>query len=87
MRSLTKLSAPKKRKIIYAVIGAIATMFLNVVRVSIISYYGVCCATSYADLDSLHNMVGQLLYPVWIIAYLYIVLETEKRLRASATNP
>jgi thaumarchaeosortase len=77
-----KLSAPKKRKIIYAVVGAVGTVFLNVVRISIISYYGVCCATSSEGLDAFHNTIGQFLYPVWIIAYLYIVLEIENRLSA-----
>jgi thaumarchaeosortase len=82
-----KLSAPAKRKMIYAVVGAVGTVFLNVVRIFVISYYGVCCATSSEGLDAFHNMIGQLLYPVWIIAYLYIVLEIEKRLRGNATNP
>lgn len=82
-----KLSAPKKRKIMYAAVGAVGTVFLNVVRISIISYYGVCCATSMKGLDYFHNMVGQFLYPVWIIAYLYIVLEIENRLRRNVTSP
>lgn len=82
-----KLSAPVNRKIIYAVVGAAGTVFLNVVRISIISYYGFCCATSSEGLDAFHNTIGQFLYPVWIIAYLSIVLEIEKRLRGNATNP
>ena len=82
-----KLSAPKKRKIIYAAVGAAGTVFLNVVRISIISYYGVCCATSSEGLDAFHNTIGQFLYPVWIIAYLYIVLDIEQRLRRNATEP
>lgn len=82
-----KLSAPAKRKIIYAVVGAVGTVFLNVVRIFAISYYGVCCATSSEALDSFHNLIGQFLYPVWIIVYLYIVLEIENRLRRNATNP
>jgi len=82
-----KFSAPAKRKVIYAVVGAAGTVFLNVVRVFMISYYGVCCATSEVALDAFHNTIGQFLYPVWIIAYLYIVLEIEKRLRGNATNP
>ena len=81
-----KLPAPKRRKIIYAVVGAVGTVFLNIVRISIISYYGVCCATSSEGLDAFHNTIGQFLYPVWIIAYLYIVLEIEQRLRRNATN-
>jgi thaumarchaeosortase len=81
-----KLSAPARRKIIYAVLGAAGTVFLNVVRIFMISYYGVCCATSSEGLDAFHNTVGQFLYPMWVVAYLYIVLEIEKRLRGNGTN-
>jgi len=86
---VAKLSAPVKRKIIYAVVGAAGTVVLDVVRISIISYYLFCCATSSEGLEAyaFHNTIGQLLYPVWIIAYLSIVLKIEKRLRGNATNP
>jgi len=77
-----KLSAPSKRKIIYAVVGAVGTVLLNVVRVFMISCYGVCCATSSEALDGFHNTIGQFLYPVWIVAFLLIVLNIEGRLRA-----
>jgi thaumarchaeosortase len=76
-----KLSAPAKRKIIYATVGALGTVFLNVARISMISYYGFCCAASSAGLDAFHNTIGQFLYPVWIVVYLWIVLEIEGRLR------
>ena len=82
-----KLSAPAKRKMIYAVVGAVGTVFLNVVRVFVISCYGVCGATSVGGLDAFHNTIGQFLYPLWIIAYLYVVLEIEQRLRGNVTNP
>lgn len=81
-----KLSAPKKRKIIYAVVGALGTVFLNVIRISMISYYGFCCATSSTGLDAFHNTIGQFLYPVWIVAFLWIVLDVEGRLAARSSR-
>lgn|GEM_PF-96156 len=88
---VAKLSAPVMRKYIYAAVGAASIVFLNVVRISIISYYVCCCATSSEGLDAFSNTItghtiGQFLYPMWIIAYLYIVPKIEKRLRANATN-
>jgi thaumarchaeosortase len=77
-----KLVAPAKRKIAYAVAGVAGTIFLNVTRIFLIAYYGYMYATSGGDLDAFHNSIGEFLFPVWIIAFLVIVLNIEGRLSA-----
>lgn len=77
-----KLVAPAKRKIAYAVTGVAGTVFLNVSRIFIISYYGYMYATSGADLDAFHNSIGEFLFPVWIVVFLVIVLNIESRFSA-----
>jgi thaumarchaeosortase len=77
-----KLYAPAMRKITYAAVGVAGTVFLNVVRISIIAFYGYAYATSGADLDAFHNSIGEFLFPVWIVVFLWIVLDIEGRLAA-----
>jgi thaumarchaeosortase len=77
-----KLVAPAKRKIVYAIAGVAGTVFLNVSRIFFISYYGYMYATSGADLEAFHNSIGEFLFPVWIVAFLVIVLNIESRLSA-----
>jgi len=77
-----KLAAPVNRKIVYAVAGVAGTVFLNVIRIFLIAYYGYAYAVSGQDLDAFHNSIGEFLFPVWIIAFLLIVLNIEGRLSA-----
>jgi len=78
----TKLAAPAKRKIAYAFTGVAGTILLNVMRIFLISYYGYVYATSGADLDAFHNSIGEFLFPLWIVAFIAIVLNIESRLSA-----
>jgi thaumarchaeosortase len=79
-----KLYAPAMRKIVYAAVGVAGTIFLNVVRISIIAFYGYAYATSGADLDAFHNSIGEFLFPVWIVVFLWIILDVEGRLAVSS---
>jgi thaumarchaeosortase len=79
-----RLVAPAKRKLAYAITGVAGTIFLNVTRIFIIAYYGYVYATSGADLDAFHNSIGEFLFPLWILAFIIIVLNIESRLSARA---
>jgi thaumarchaeosortase len=75
-----KLQAPRIRKVIYAFVGVVVTVLLNVVRVFSIAYYGYAYATSGQQLDAFHNTVGEVLFLFWIVAYLFLIIEIENRL-------
>lgn len=79
-----RLVAPAKRKLVYAITGVAGTIFLNVTRIFIIAYYAYVYATSGADLDAFHNSIGEFLFPLWILAFIIIVLNIESRLTARA---
>jgi thaumarchaeosortase len=79
-----KLDSPRLRKVIYAAIGVIGTIFLNVVRIFIIAYYGYAYAYTGQQLDAFHNSIGEVLFPIWIVAFLAIVLHVEGRLAQTA---
>ena len=81
-----KLDAPAKRKLIYAAVGVAGTMFLNVMRIFLIALYGYAYAITGDDLDAFHNSIGELLFPIWIVAFLAIVLSVEGRLSARAKH-
>jgi thaumarchaeosortase len=75
-----KLDSPLRRKVIYATIGVIGTIFLNVLRIFIIAYYGYAYAYTGQELDAFHNSIGEILFPIWIVVFLAIVLHVEGRL-------
>jgi thaumarchaeosortase len=75
-----KLQAPLVRKLVYMVVGVCGTIFLNVLRIFTIAYYGYAYATSGQQLDAFHNSIGEILFPIWIAIYLVIVLQLENML-------
>ena len=79
-----KLVAPAKRKMVYAITGVAGTVFLNITRIFLIAYYGYVYAMSGADLEAFHNSIGEFLFPLWILAFILIVLSIEGRLTARA---
>lgn len=81
-----KLDIPKVRKVIYAAVGVAGTVFLNVLRIFTIAYYGYAYATSGQQLDAFHNSIGEVLFPIWIALFMVIVLGIEGRL-APRTTP
>lgn len=75
-----KFQAPRIRKLIYAAIGIAGTIFLNVVRIFSIAFYGYEYATSGQQLEAFHNVIGEILFPIWIVAFLAIIIQVEGRL-------
>ncbi len=75
-----KLDIPTKRKAIYAAVGVLGTIFLNVLRIFTIAYYGYAYATSGQQLDAFHNSIGEVLFPVWIALFMVLVLGIENRI-------
>jgi thaumarchaeosortase len=71
---LIKIDAPMKRKLVYAVIGAIGTFFVNVIRVFLISYY---VAFISIDVNAFHEVIGEVLFLPWVGIFLVSVLRAE----------
>jgi thaumarchaeosortase len=82
-----KLDAPVLRKVIYSVVGIAGTVMLNVTRIFAISLYGYLYASSLGQLDAFHNVIGEVLFPIWIVAYLVIIIHVEDRLAGRAKQP
>ncbi len=75
-----KLDIPRTRKVIYAAVGVLGTIFLNVFRIFAIAYYGYAYATSGQQLDAFHNSIGEVLFPIWIALFMVLVLSIENRI-------
>jgi thaumarchaeosortase len=75
-----KIQAPLVRKAIYAIVGITGTVCLNVVRIFSISIYGYLYATSGQQLDAFHNVIGEIIFPIWIVVFLMIILTIEDRI-------
>ena len=71
---MVKLEAPLKRKIMYAAVGAVGTFITNILRIFMITYY---VAYISVDIKIFHENIGEILFLVWVIAFLMIVTQSE----------
>jgi len=74
---MVKLAAPRRRKLIYATIGAVGTFFVNVFRITLIVLYATYVSSAYSVVDAFHNSIGDVLFIIWIFAYLLLVIHWE----------
>ncbi len=75
---MIKLDIPIYRKIIYTIIGAVGTFFINVIRIFLIIYYG---AFINVNLRLFHETIGEVLFIIWIVIFILAVTEWESHKR------
>jgi len=82
---VTRVAGREDRVIAYW-LGGIAYIiagfvFLNVGRLFLIAYYGCMYATSGVELDAIYrlgySMIGELFFPLWILAFIVIIRNIE----------
>jgi thaumarchaeosortase len=71
---MVKLEAPRKRKLIYATIGAAGTYLVNVIRITLIVLYVTFISL---DVEAFHQSIGEVLFISWIFIYLLVVIHME----------
>ncbi len=79
---LVKLNAPRSRKAVYALLGALGTYLANVFRITLIVLY-----VTYVSLDvkTFHDAIGEVIFLSWIVIFLYLVIRRENRLARKAS--
>jgi thaumarchaeosortase len=81
-----KLQAPRNRKLAYAAIGIAGTVFLNVIRIFSITYYGYAYAATCNQVNDFHNVIGEVLFPIWIVVFLASIIKIEDRLAGTGLS-
>ena len=84
---MVKLDAPRKRKLIYAVIGAAGTFFMNVLRITLIVLYATYVTSESQVVDAFHNSIGDVLFIIWIFVYLLLVIHAENTREPTIKSP
>jgi thaumarchaeosortase len=73
---MIKLDISVRRKIVYIILGAVGTFFINVIRIFLIIYYGAFISV---NLRIFHETIGEVIFIVWIVIFILIVTEWEGR--------
>jgi thaumarchaeosortase len=84
---MVKLDSTRKRKVLYAAVGAIGTYFVNVIRITLIVLYVTDISL---DFEAFHASIGEVLFVIWIFIYLLAVIHYENshpRKRGGTVTP
>lgn len=73
---MVKLDAPRHRKLVYGVIGAVGTYFVNVIRITLIVLYITYVS---ANFQAFHASIGEVLFIAWIFIFLLSVIHYENK--------
>jgi exosortase/archaeosortase family protein len=71
---MVKLDSTRKRKVLYAAIGAVGTYFVNVIRITLIVLYVTYVSLNF---EAFHASIGEVLFIAWIFIYLLAVIRYE----------
>jgi len=74
---MIKIEAPRKRKLLYFVIGAVGTFLINIFRIFLIAYY---VAFISIDVKIFHENIGEFLFLTWVVVFLFAIVKVESRL-------
>jgi thaumarchaeosortase len=84
---MLKMEIPRKRKIIYFVIGALGTAAVNVTRITSLSLYALVVTTNVSEWEAFHSVAGMMMFLPWLGIYLGIVMYIEsRRMRRQAAS-
>lgn len=78
---LLKIDIPRKKKIMYFIIGAFGTAAVNVVRIIALSLYALIVTTNVSEWEAFHSVAGMIMFLPWLGVYLAIVMYTEGKIR------
>ena len=71
---MMRFSAPLRRKLIYAGLGAVGTFFINIVRIFLVCYYGAFISK---DIQLFHETIGETLFLIWVVLFLVAIIRFE----------
>ncbi len=80
---IAKLDASRRRKALYALIGAIGTFLINLFRIYFICY--LIATEGVNQARSFHESAGEILFMSWAVLYLLIVVKVEDIIYSKST--
>jgi len=72
------------RKLVYFVIGAVCTYFVNILRIA--SYFVIRASSGQSAAQFFHDSIGELFFLSWIVAYILIIISVEKFMLVEKTR-
>ena len=76
---MLKMNIPRKRKIIYFILGIIGTVTVNLIRIFSLSWYALKVTTDPVAWEEYHKIAGEIMFLPWLFAFILVVIMIESR--------
>ncbi|MHA7647550.1 thaumarchaeosortase [Nitrosopumilus sp. S4] len=76
---MLKMNIPRKRKIIYFILGIIGTITVNLIRIFSLSWYALKVTTDPVAWEEYHKIAGEIMFLPWLFAFILVVILIESR--------
>ena len=76
---MLKMNIPRKRKVIYFILGIIGTITVNLIRIFSLSWYALKVTTDPVAWEEYHKIAGEIMFLPWLFAFILVVILIESR--------
>ncbi len=77
---LLKMSIPRRRMIIYFIIGAIGTFTVNMIRIFSLSLFVLMVSANPVAFEEFHSIAGEIMFLPWLAIYLFLIMRRERKI-------
>ncbi|HJJ22408.1 MAG TPA: thaumarchaeosortase [Nitrosopumilus sp.] len=76
---MLKMNIPRRRKVVYFVLGIIGTIIVNLIRIFSLSWYALKVTTDPEAWQAYHEIAGEIMFLPWLFAFILVVIIIESR--------
>ena len=76
---MLKMNIPRKRKIMYFILGILGTITVNLIRIFSLSWYALKVTTDAQAWEEYHQIAGGMMFLPWLFAFILVVILIESR--------
>ena len=76
---MLKMNIPRRRKVIYFVLGIMGTITVNLIRIFSLSWYALKVTTDPVAWEEYHKIAGEIMFLPWLFAFILVVIAIESR--------
>ena len=76
---MLKMNIPRKRKVIYFILGIIGTITVNLIRIFSLSWYALKVTTDPVAWEEYHKIAGEIMFLPWLFSFILVVILIESR--------
>ena len=76
---MLKMNIPRRRKVIYFLLGIVGTIVVNLIRIFSLSWYALKVTADPVAWEEYHKIAGEIMFLPWLFGFILVVILIESR--------